>query len=338
MLFTEEQCELAKSERAWLAKHDPVEFLRHSASDGVSEADPRALAHIGTAGIAEILTTDAGGSQADLAVLSSEHGRAASAVPVAEVALAGWVLELAGLADRLAEHVAGNYMTLTTAAYRERVTGPRIVGASAPFVSVPSADRIVGVITDDDVLYVVPDDGGVTVSPIGTIDLTRPWARAQFDVAVSAVESAPLPPGTAARYRDAAAVHRAFDSVGGAAQLLDRTVEYARQREQFGAVIGSFQAVKHHCASMAVFVAAAEATLAAAVDALAAGDAERRRPADAAIAYAAMASNSVAGLAQQVHGGIGFTWEHDLHLYLRRIKVNGNIDGTVRDRRRALVR
>ncbi|MEO9329013.1 acyl-CoA dehydrogenase family protein [Gordonia aurantiaca] len=126
--------------------------------------------------------------------------------------------------------------------------------------------------------------------------------------------------------------------MAAATELLDRTVEYAAQREQFGSVIGSFQAVKHHCATMAVKVSAAQATLDAAVRALSStNEADRRRPVDAAVAYAADAANSVAGLAQQVHGGIGFTWEHDLHLFLRRIKVNGNIDGTVRARRRALV-
>jgi alkylation response protein AidB-like acyl-CoA dehydrogenase len=115
-------------------------------------------------------------------------------------------------------------------------------------------------------------------------------------------------------------------------------VSYAGQREQFGAPIGSFQAVKHHCADMAVAVEAGRATLWAAALALdTTAGAERTWAASAAAAYAKSAAARVAGNALQVHGGIGFTWEHDLHLFLRRIKVDEAFDGTVAEHRAALV-
>lgn len=343
-MITAEQRELAESERAWLGKHDPIDHLRSQSGragspEGLASVDPRALTHVRESGLASILTADAGGTHPDLAVLTAEHGRAASSLPVADLALGAWLLEFAGRADLADAHASGDrVVTVVTSPYGQSLHGDRIAAISAPFVVLPDpADRDLVVLTDDDALFVLPAGASRRkIETFATLDLTRPWARARLDV--DAAERVALPVGTASWYRDAIAVHRAVDSVGAAEELLTRTVEYAGQREQFGAVIGSFQAVKHHCATMAVRVSAAQATLGAAVDSLALSEAsDRRRPVDAAVAYAADAANSVAGLAQQVHGGIGFTWEHDLHLYLRRIKVNGNIDGGVRERRRALV-
>jgi alkylation response protein AidB-like acyl-CoA dehydrogenase len=169
-----------------------------------------------------------------------------------------------------------------------------------------------------------------------TLDLTRSWARLDLGGPIDSWVA--LPGGTLQRVSDALAVHRAFDALGGAARLLEMTVAYANQREQFGAAIGSFQAVKHHCADMAVGVEAGRAALWAAALALDEAPAERRsHTASAAVAYAKAAASRVAGTALQVHGGIGFTWEHDLHLFLRRIKVDEAVDGTVAEHRAALV-
>jgi alkylation response protein AidB-like acyl-CoA dehydrogenase len=177
---------------------------------------------------------------------------------------------------------------------------------------------------------------GAHQSPMVTMDLTRTWARVNVDTTIA--EWTELPPGTLATLRDALAVHRAFDALGAAARLLEMTVSYAGQREQFGTTIGSFQAVKHHCADMALGVEAGRATLWAAALALDTATAETRtRAASAAAAYAKSAAAKVAGTALQVHGGIGFTWEHDLHLFLRRIKVDEAFDGTVAEHRAALV-
>jgi alkylation response protein AidB-like acyl-CoA dehydrogenase len=173
-------------------------------------------------------------------------------------------------------------------------------------------------------------------SALTTFDLTRSWAR--LNLGSTTEEWTELPQGTLALLRDALAVHRAFDALGSAARLLDVTVSYAAQREQFGKPIGSFQAIKHHCADMVLAVEAGRASLWAAALALdtAAGPA-RSRAASAAAAYAKSAAARLAGTALQVHGGIGFTWEHDLHLFLRRIKVDEAFDGTVSEHRAALV-
>jgi alkylation response protein AidB-like acyl-CoA dehydrogenase len=115
------------------------------------------------------------------------------------------------------------------------------------------------------------------------------------------------------------------------------TVSYAGQREQFGVPIGSFQAVKHHCADMALMVEAGRSVCWAAALALTRDTGDEQRVVSAACAYAKSAASRVARTALQVHGGIGFTWEHDLHLLLRRIKVNEAFDGSVRAHRAALV-
>jgi alkylation response protein AidB-like acyl-CoA dehydrogenase len=171
---------------------------------------------------------------------------------------------------------------------------------------------------------------------MSTLDLSRSWARLDLDATIA--DWTELPSGTLALLRDALAVHRAFDALGAAARLLEMTVSYAGQREQFGTPIGSFQAVKHHCADMAVAVEAGRATLWAAALALdSASAAPRSRAASAAAAYTKSAAAKVAGTALQVHGGIGFTWEHDLHLFLRRIKVDEAFNGSVAEHRAALL-
>src|SRR6202020_3599911 len=187
-----------------------------------------------------------------------------------------------------------------------------------PWAADMDSIAVAGHVDDGEYLAVL---NAPTLSGMSTLDLSRSWARLDLDATIA--DWTQLPAGTLALLRDALAVHRAFDGLGAAARLLDMTVAYAGQREQFGAPIGSFQAVKHHCADMAVAVEAGRATLWAAALALdTAPAAARSRAASAAAAYTKSAAAKVAGTALQAHGGIGFTWEHDLHLFLRRIKVD----------------
>jgi hypothetical protein len=179
---------------------------------------------------------------------------------------------------------------------------------------------------------------GPSLASMMTLDLTRPWTYAVLDAQFRPDQWHRLAAGTVAAIEDALAVHRAFDALGAAARLLDMTVDYAGQRQQFGVPIGSFQAVKHHCANMAVGVEAGRSTLWASALSLDAGDGvERRRSASSGAAFAKSAASNVAQLALQVHGGIGFTWEHDLHLLLRRIKVDEAFNGSPAEHRAALV-
>jgi len=329
--LTDEQDQLATAERAWLTKNDPVARVRATLDSAAVTVDPAAVAHAAESGLLGLLTTEIGGTHVDLAVVTEEHGYALSSLPVADLNIAAWLLdhvgsptedgELTGLALGPDATLAGDALRLTG------VTCP--VPMAADMDSVAVAGR-----AGDGEYLVVLD--APTLSAMSTLDLSRSWARLDLDATIA--DWTQLPAGTLALVRDALAVHRAFDALGAAAQLLDMTVSYAGQREQFGAPIGSFQAVKHHCADMVVAVEAGRATLWAAALALdTAPTAARSRAASAAAAYTKSAAAKVAGTALQVHGGIGFTWEHDLHLFLRRIKVDEAFNGSVAEHRAALL-
>jgi alkylation response protein AidB-like acyl-CoA dehydrogenase len=117
------------------------------------------------------------------------------------------------------------------------------------------------------------------------------------------------------------AVGAAALMLGAARRCLDMSVAYAKVREQFGQPIGSFQAIRHRCAEMLLEVENAHAATYYAAWALDAGDEDAALAASVAKAYGGEAARKVCGDAIQVHGGIGFTWEYDLHLYVKRAKA-----------------
>jgi alkylation response protein AidB-like acyl-CoA dehydrogenase len=122
-------------------------------------------------------------------------------------------------------------------------------------------------------------------------------------------------------------VLQSAETLGVLSRLLELTVEYLKVRVQFDRPLGSFQAVKHKCATMAMLV---HGTRAATCYAAMAADAEApdaARAACVAASYSSAATGDVAGEALQLHGGIGFTWDHDLHLYLRRAETDGVLYG-----------
>jgi len=120
----------------------------------------------------------------------------------------------------------------------------------------------------------------------------------------------------------------AADAIGAAERMLERTVEYALQRVAFGRVIGSYQAVKHKCADMLCAVEGSRLLVSRAAQALQAGAPDAPAAAAQAKAFASESCAAVCGESLQIHGGIGFTWEHDLHLYLRRVKADEVLHGT----------
>lgn len=165
---------------------------------------------------------------------------------------------------------------------------------------------------------------GITVRPLTALDITRRLCEVRFDhvkVPRSALVGKPGQADEAIeRQLQAAIVLLCAESVGGAQQLLDMTVQYAKDRVQFNRPIGSFQAIKHKCANMLTWLEASRAATYYA--ALAFQDRLPDSPQASSIAksYVSEAYSNLAGEALQIHGGIGFTWEHDVHLYLRRAK------------------
>jgi alkylation response protein AidB-like acyl-CoA dehydrogenase len=162
---------------------------------------------------------------------------------------------------------------------------------------------------------------GLTRTPLSTMDQTRKQARLDF----SGVAAKPLgEPGSGwaalSKTLDQAAVALANEMVGGAQKVLEMSVEYAKVRVQFGRPIGSFQAIKHKCADMLLEVESGKSAAYYASWAAAEDNDELPVVASLAKAYCSDAYFHAAAENIQIHGGIGFTWEHDAHLYFKRAK------------------
>jgi alkylation response protein AidB-like acyl-CoA dehydrogenase len=162
---------------------------------------------------------------------------------------------------------------------------------------------------------------GVTRTPLAMMDQTRKQPRIEFFAAAARLVGAE---GGAdrvlSRTLDLAAVALAAEQVGGAQRCLDMSVDYAKNRIQFGRPIGSFQAIKHKCADMLMEVESAKSAAYYAVWAAAEDSEELPVVASLAKSYCSEAYFHAAGENIQIHGGIGFTWEHDAHLYFKRAK------------------
>ncbi|MGH2728024.1 MAG: acyl-CoA dehydrogenase family protein, partial [Actinomycetota bacterium] len=193
--------------------------------------------------------------------------------------------------------------------------------ADTIIVAARTSDADTGGVT----LFVVDaNTDGVTTKQLRTMDTTRRWCDVAFDgvkVGPDAVMGA-VDGGWAPLER---ALQRAIamicaESVGGAQKVLDMSVEYSKVRVQFGRPIGSFQAVKHKCADMLVDVEMARSAMYYAAWAASGNEEELQLASSVAKAYCGDAYSRVALTGIQVHGGIGFTWEHDMHLYYRRAK------------------
>jgi alkylation response protein AidB-like acyl-CoA dehydrogenase len=175
--------------------------------------------------------------------------------------------------------------------------------------------------TDDGPAVFAVDAEGLAREPLTTMDLTRKQARVTFDGTPARLLGtiAGAEPAIATML-DRSAIALAADALGGTAKVLEMSVEYAKIREQFGRPIGSFQAIKHKCASMLVDLESSRSAVYYALWAVSAGEPDERTVAPLAKAYCVDTYLHAAGENIQIHGGIGFTWEHPAHLYLKRAK------------------
>ncbi|MEP7026048.1 MAG: acyl-CoA dehydrogenase family protein [Actinomycetota bacterium] len=164
---------------------------------------------------------------------------------------------------------------------------------------------------------------GLTARPLPTLDQTRNLARLEFSSVAAQLIGAP---GEAAailgQVLDVAAIALAAEQLGGAQRALDMAVSYAKTRHQFGRPIGSFQAIKHRCADLLMEIESLRPAVAYAASAVAACSAEVPVLASLIKAYASEVYFHAAAENIQIHGGIGFTWEHDAHLYFKRAKAS----------------
>jgi alkylation response protein AidB-like acyl-CoA dehydrogenase len=266
----------------------------------------------------------AGATFAEVAVICEEMGRAASTNSY----LGGAVLAV------------GTLKALQPSDTRDRLLADVASGAIRVAVAlepefVPDAEGA------DQILMVTRNGVGIadpTVTPTPVLDETRRLATVH-DVDVSERLRFEGNPDTAVqRLKDRAAVAIACDSLGLCEAMLSATVGYAKVREQFGRPIGSFQAVKHACADMLVSVCVSRQLVQAAVHAIAEDRPDAGVAAAMAKSYVCGTAVDVVGKAMQLHGGIGYTWESGIHVYLKRAALNRSLFGSPADHRKALAK
>ncbi|WP_122817828.1 acyl-CoA dehydrogenase family protein [Nocardioides pantholopis] len=189
------------------------------------------------------------------------------------------------------------------------------------------------------VVAIDTDQPGVERTPLVTLDLTRPQARVRLtDVFAHTIVEPPHADAAARSALHTAGMLLAAEQVGAGQHLLDLTVDHARTRRQFGRQIGSFQAVKHRLADMLVAVEHARSTAYHAAWALATGSDDPALAVSIAQATCSPALSRVAADTIQLHGGIGFTWEHQAHLYFKRAAADAALLGTTEAHRDRVAR
>jgi alkylation response protein AidB-like acyl-CoA dehydrogenase len=275
----------------------------------------------------------------EAAVLIEEVGAHVAPAPVLPQLVAVDTLAAAGEETWLGKLVAGDAVAAVAGRAVDAVAsadGWELAGMTEPVAFAPSADVLLVIGTDRRLFLVELGDDRPEAE--AAMDLTREMARVRLD-GRTAVELGGADAVEA--YLDRGAVALSAELLGIASTALDMAVRYAGEREQFGRPIGSFQAVKHRCADMLVDVEGMRSATWWAAWCLASGDPERSVAASTAKAWCSDAAERVLGSALQVHGGIGFTWECDLHLYLKRAQYDRVSFGSAsahRDRLAALLR
>ena len=310
-----DQREIKDVARELLTARSPMARVREAAEaaeyDGALWSE---LVQLGWPGIA--VAEEHGGQglgAVELAVLVEELGYACAATPFLSTATAAAVIQAAGTDEQRARWLPG------------LASGELIAGIGTRELAADAAGAAIVVVLDG-------DEAELIVSPetddFVSIDPTRRFAT------VVAGEGAPLGPGAADRIRAAVSA----EVVGVCQRALDMTLAYVMERRQFGVPVGSFQAVAHRCAEMLLHTESARST---AYYAAWAADADPQLlPEAAALAGAAAADGgqSVTAGAIQMHGGIGFTWEADVHWLYKRAQLDAALLGGARRHRAALAR
>jgi len=319
LAISEEHRALAQTVAGLLTKHRSRATAR-SLLEGKPDALPGFWAELGALGLLGLhIPEEHGGSGFGLAetlIVAEQMGRHLAPGPFVPTVAASAFLAAAGpddLKKRLLPALADGSVIGTVALNGEvSLASGAATGEAGVVISGHLADVLL-VAAGDDVLVIEKSAGGVQAEVPANLDPSRQAARVRLDAAPATV----LGRGRGLLTGLARAV-LAAEAVGIASETTEQAAEYAKVRQQFGRPIATFQAVKHHCANMLV---AAELAAAATWDAGRAGiggadQLSYTAAIAASLAIAAAVSN--ASLNIQVHGGIGFTWEHDAHLYLRR--------------------
>ena len=252
----------------------------------------------------------------EVVIVAEGMGRAVAPGPFVPTVIASAVIATVGSAQtqgRLLPGLAdGSVIGAVALAGDVRVSGGKASGPAGPVLGGMQADVLL-VAAGDDVALIDCRGEGVTVTMPANLDPARRAARVRLDGAPAEVLA-----GASQVLTDVARTILAAEAAGVARETTEMASAYAKVREQFGRPIAMFQAVKHHCANMLVGAELATAAVWDAARAAASGGEQFTYTAAIAATLALAAADENANLNTQVHGGIGFTWEHEAHLYLRR--------------------
>jgi len=347
--FSEEQEMLRDAAKRFLADNCPTKFVRQMMADptGHDKAFWKKIVELGWPGL--LIPEEFGGQGGtflDMTVVVEEAGKALLPGPFFTAALIGVPLALEGGSDAQKKEILprmakgefigtlalaeasgrfdaeGVQMKATKSGADYTLTGEKFFVPDAHVADgIAVAARTSGSGEKGITIFLVPKGAkGVTITQLKTVDMTRRLCHVKFDnvkadgILGKVDEGWPI----LSRVLNIATAGLATEMVGTAQKALDMSVDYAKTRVQFGKPIGSFQAVKHKCVDMMVAVENARSLVYYASWTVDTGNDEQKTAVPMAKAYASDMAKNVTSEAIQVHGGIGFTWEHDMHLYHRR--------------------
>ena len=326
--FTEEQVMIADTVRGFFAENATSERTRAAmAASGANAGIDRALWNAFATGLSLAgvgLPEEHGGAglgMVELALVAEAAGAQVAAIPLLGLAMVGRGIAAGGSDAQKSEWLPllGSGEVIAAAAWSDslQANDGRLTGTLS-FVPHGGAAHLLLAYSGDDAWLVDLKGTEVDVTTHVTMDQTRPLAT----IALSSAVAEPLADGSAAIASALAAgwICLSAEALGGAQETLDRTVAYSRERVQFGRAIGSFQAYKHRLADMMVEIEQARSAVYWAACALDEGSDEAAIALHSAKSFCADTFHMCAGNMIQLHGGIGFTWEHDAHLYFKRAR------------------
>jgi alkylation response protein AidB-like acyl-CoA dehydrogenase len=318
--FTDDQRSIKSTAKEFLAARYKADKLRELAEAGeYDSAIWDEMRELGWAGIFVDEEYDGQGlGMVELTILMEEMGYALAPSPFLSNAAAGLVIQHAGSDEQKQRWLPGIASGEQPAALGQLKNG------SAPLV--PDAEDATVIVLFDGSEARVVERSAAQVEKVDTIDSSRKFASVTADGG-EALE------GDVDGGLDRVATAIAAELTGLAQRTMEMAVDYAKERKQFERPIGAYQAVSHRCAQMLMEVESARALTYFAAYAADSEPDELSLAASSAKAYASDAGWRVSASSLQVHGGIGFTWEHDLHFFLKRAKTDGHLFGTARQHR-----
>jgi alkylation response protein AidB-like acyl-CoA dehydrogenase len=347
--LTDEQQAIKSTAHDFLAARYKSERIREltESKHGFEQSDWEEMAELGWPGLA--LPEEWGGQGlgiVDLAVLFEEMGYALAPSPLFSNTIVGLALSRCGSdeqRERFLRPLAAGELRGTPALWdagstaapgeftiEARAYGDGIVldGEKVLVMDAAAADLLMVATADGHRHLVERDAPGVSITPATSIDLTRRLYSVRFDsVKVAGENTMPAEEAEYFPIFHRLCVALAAESTGVAQRTMEMAVSYAKDRQQFDRPIGSYQAVSHRCAQMLLETENARSAVYGAAWAADAEPESLPLAASMAKAYASDAGWRVPDASIQVHGGIGFTWEHDLHFFLKRGRANGSMFG-----------